>query len=119
MNKKATIFLCTLTILSLCACGRISDQGMQAPSTQSPSNSTQTNSEQPQMITAEDAKKIALDEVRGATLEDIREFEEDYDNGKLKFEGKIHYDQNEIEFEIDAYGAITKWEVEPLYREGK
>ena len=143
MNKKSAIFISLLTALLLTACTQNSGQNTQSPSvpdnttpstvaaqsstqpqsdttrnqiasTQDQSGSTQNNNGQPQMITEEEAKKIALDEVRGATLSDIREFEKDYDNGKLEYEGKIYYDQNEIEFVIDGYGAILEWEVEPL-----
>lgn len=143
MNKKSAIFISLLTALLLTACTQNSGQSAQSPSvpdnttpstvaaqsstqpqsdttqnqiasTQDQSGSTQNNNGQPQMITEEEAKKIALDEVRGATLSDIREFEKDYDNGKLEYEGKIYYDQNEIEFVIDGYGAILEWEVEPL-----
>ena len=67
-------------------------------------------------ITAEDAKKIALDQVAGATTQNIREFKSDYDNGKLKYEGKIYHEQTEYEFEIDGYtGSILEWDVEPIY----
>lgn len=139
MNKKSAICISILTILLLCGCTQNSGQSGQnahppsgqdnaTPSTVATQSSiraesgpthdqtdaTQNNSGQPQMITEEEAKKIALDEVRGATPEDIREFEKDYDNGKLEYEGKIYYDQNEIEFVIDGYGAILEWKVEPL-----
>lgn len=67
-------------------------------------------------ISADEAKKIALAKVPGATTQDIREFKSDYDNGKLEYEGKIYYEQKEYEFEIDAYtGAILEWDVEPVY----
>ncbi len=141
MNKKFTIYISILTVLLLSGCTQNSSQSgqnaqspsvpdistpstvtaqsstqAQSGSTQNQTDTTQNKSEQPQMITEEEAKKIALDEVRGATLGDIREFEKDYDNGKLEYEGKIYYDQNEIEFVIDGYGAILEWEVEPLNR---
>lgn len=131
MNRKSAICISILTALLLCGCAKDSGQSAQSPSapdnatpstvtaqssTQQQSGAAQNNNDQPQMITEEEAKKIALDEVRGATLEDIREFEKDYDNGKLEYEGKIYYDQNEIEFVIDGYGAILEWEVEPLNR---
>ena len=67
-------------------------------------------------ISADEAKKIALKQVSGATEQDLREFESDYDNGKLKYEGKIYYKQTEYEFEIDGYdGTILEWDVEPIY----
>lgn len=69
------------------------------------------------MITAEQAKELALAQVPGATVNDIREFETDYDDGRTEYEGKIIYDGMEYEFEIDAYsGAIRSWEAEPVGR---
>ena len=63
-----------------------------------------------------DAKRIALEQVPGATEADIREFEVDYDDGRLEYEGSIWYDELEYEFEIDGYsGAIRSWEVESIY----
>ena len=67
-------------------------------------------------ITEEKAKEIALAQVPGATLDDLWEFETDYDDGRLEYEGKIFYDHKEYEFEIDGYsGAIRNWEVESIY----
>ena len=63
-----------------------------------------------------DAKKIAMDKVPGSTTKDIREFETDYENGRLHYEGKIYYDKKEYEFEIDGYtGDILEWDVESIY----
>lgn len=67
-------------------------------------------------ITEAKAKEIALSQVPGATADDIWEFETDYDDGRLEYEGKIYYDHMEYEFEIDGYsGAIRNWEVESIY----
>lgn len=67
-------------------------------------------------ITAEQARQIALGRVPGATAADIREFETDYDDGALKYEGKIIYNGMEYEFEIDAYsGLVREWSVEPFH----
>lgn len=67
-------------------------------------------------ISEENAKQIALEQVSGATAQDIREFKSDYDHGKLKYEGKIYYQQQEYEFEIDGYnGTILEWDVEPIH----
>ena len=66
-------------------------------------------------ITADAAKQIALEQVPGAAAQHIREFESDYDNGKLQYEGKIYYEQTEYEFEIDGHnGEILEWDVEPI-----
>ena len=67
-------------------------------------------------ISEAEAKEIALAQVPGASESDIREFEVDYDDGRLEYEGSIHYDQMEYEFEIDGYsGAIRSWDVESIY----
>ena len=67
-------------------------------------------------ISASKAKEIALSRVSGATTSHIREFEQDYENGRLEYEGKIVYQTREYEFTIDATsGAIRKWEVESIY----
>ena len=68
-------------------------------------------------ISREEAQSIALAEVPGATASDIYEFEVDYDDGRLEYEGKIIYNGMEYEFEIDGYsGSIRSWESEPTYR---
>ena len=67
-------------------------------------------------ISDAEAKKIALAQVPGATESNIREFEVDYDDGRLEYEGTIYYGEMEYEFEIDGYsGAIRSWEVESIY----
>ena len=67
-------------------------------------------------ISDAEAKKIALAQVPGAKESDIREFEVDYDDGRLEYEGSIYYGEMEYEFEIDGYsGAIRSWEAESIY----
>lgn len=64
-------------------------------------------------VTADEAKALALAKVPGATDGDIREFEADYDDGRLEYEGKIIYNGVEYEFEIDgSSGQFLKWEKE-------
>lgn len=64
-------------------------------------------------ITPEEAKALALSLVPGAGEEHIREFETDYDDGRLEYEGTIIYEGMEYEFEIDGYsGYIRNWEAE-------
>lgn len=77
-----------------------------------PNNAETTSKE----ISDAEAKKIALAQVPGAKESDIREFEVDYDDGRLEYEGTIYYGELEYEFEIDGYsGAIRSWEVESIY----
>lgn len=64
-------------------------------------------------VSAETAKQTALARVPGATAANLYEWESDYDDGRLEYEGKIVYDGMEYEFTIDAAtGNITEWEVE-------
>lgn len=68
-------------------------------------------------ITAANAKALALAQVPGATARNIVEFETDYDDGRIEYEGKIIYNGMEYEFEIDGYsGAFRSWEAEPVDR---
>ena len=77
-----------------------------------PNNADTTSKE----ISESEAKKIALAQVPEAKESDIREFEVDYDDGRLEYEGSIDYGEMEYEFEIDGYsGAIRSWEVESIY----
>ena len=80
-----------------------------APQKSSPGNSS--------AITEAKAKEIAVAQVSGATVDDIREWEVDYDDGRLEYEGKIYDADTEYEFTIDGYsGSIISWETEPLRR---
>ncbi|MDE7273526.1 MAG: PepSY domain-containing protein [Lachnospiraceae bacterium] len=68
-------------------------------------------------ITAEQAQQLALDQVPGAAQTNIQKFKTDYDDGALRYEGKILYDGMEYKFEIDAYsGLILEWSAEPYGR---
>lgn len=70
---------------------------------------------QGQSVDLETAKQIALSKVAGATADHIR-IKEDYDDGRLVYEGKIIYQQMEYDFEIDAStGNILDWEAESIY----
>jgi len=64
-------------------------------------------------ISSDEAVQSALARVPGATVTNLTEFNRDYENGRLEYEGEIHYNGYEYDFEIDAdTGTITKWEVE-------
>ena len=63
-------------------------------------------------ITQEEAVKLALERVPGATQQDIR-IELDYNDGYYKDEGDIIYEQKEYDFEIDAVtGEFLEWREE-------
>lgn len=64
-------------------------------------------------ISSDEAVQSALARVPGATMTNVTEFNRDYDRGRLEYEGEIHYNGYEYDFEIDAdTGTFTKWEVE-------
>ena len=64
-------------------------------------------------ISSDEAVQSALARVPGATIANVTEFNRDYDRGRLEYEGEIHYNGYEYDFEIDAdTGTVTKWEVE-------
>ena len=68
-----------------------------------------------QALTAEEAKALALAQVPGATAADIYEFEVDYDDGRVEYEGNIIYNSMKYEFQIDGHsGSIREWEAERL-----
>lgn len=66
-------------------------------------------------VSIDAAKQIALEQVPGATDDNIRIYT-DYDDGRMTYEGKIIYNTMEYEFEIDAAtGNITEWDAESIY----
>lgn len=63
-------------------------------------------------ISMEEAKRIALERVPGASEKNMS-IELDYDDGWYVYEGEIMYDGMEYEFDIDGNsGTILKWEEE-------
>ena len=62
------------------------------------------------IISIEEATRIALERVPGATEKDIR-IRAERDDGRRIYEGSIWYDRTEYEFEIDAVsGRIIEWD---------
>ena len=97
MNKKTIIFSIILSTLLFVGCGSMENS--------------------PTMLTEKDAMKIALEKVPGATEDNIVEFRKDPDNTKAEYEGEIHYNGMEYEFEMNAYdGSILEWDEEPIKR---
>ena len=65
------------------------------------------------LLSAEQAKKIVLDKLPGATKQQIIEFELDHDDGHALYEGKVIQDTKKYEFTIDAQnGHLIKWELD-------
>lgn len=81
----------------------------QSESTQ---NSTSAQSDQTQnstRITEEEARRLALDRVPGATENDVR-IHLEYDDGIQVYDGEITYNQKEYDFEINAdTGEFIEW----------
>lgn len=66
-------------------------------------------------ISIAQAKQLALSRVKGANNNHIK-IKEDYEDGRLVYEGKIRYSGYEYEFEIDAKsGIFLEWEMEVLH----
>ena len=62
-------------------------------------------------ITETDARALALEQVPGATDENIVKFAQDYDDGRTVYEIEIIYNRAEYDIEIDAStGTILKME---------
>lgn len=63
-------------------------------------------------ISKEEAVKIVLDRVKGATENQVL-IELDEDDGRLIYEGEVHYNNREFEFEMNASnGKILEWSEE-------
>ncbi len=105
MQKSLIIFNLLLITLLLGGCGRNNNSN----------NTTNTQSGDVHMLTEQEAKQIALQQVPGATEDNIVEFRKDSDDSIMEYEGEIHYDGMEYEFSIHAYeGTVLEWDEEPL-----
>lgn len=87
-----------------------------APSSQSePSSSQISTAPQEVNLSEEQAKKIALQKVPGASESNIS-VHLDYEDGRRIYEGAIVYENIKYEFEIDAVsGSILSWEQESVF----
>lgn len=66
-------------------------------------------------ITLEEAKELVAAQIPGVDTAAIR-IKEDFDDGRLIYEGEVIHNQMEYEFEIDAKtGAIIDWDVESIF----
>ena len=64
-------------------------------------------------LTADEAKAKVLEKVPYATVDNIQEFEADFDDGRKEYEGKLVYGKMECEFAIDAKtGEFRDWDVD-------
>ena len=63
-------------------------------------------------LTMEQARQKVAERIPGVDPAGIY-IKEDYDDGRLKYEGEAYYNQTKYEFELDAAtGAFTDWEEE-------
>lgn len=77
-----------------------------------PSGSSAPAADSAGLISEEAARKLALEQVPGATDSHIR-ISLDYDDGITVYEGKIVYNGIEYEFEINAAdGSFLEWDVD-------
>ena len=59
------------------------------------------------------AMNIALKKVKGAKNSNVTDVHLDREKGRMVYEGEIHYNGMEYEFDIDAItGEIVKWKVD-------
>lgn len=76
--------------------------------TQAPTGSPVTPDPTP--LTEQQARQLVLSYVPGATGTNIVEFERDFENGHLVYEGEIHLNGVRYEFALDAYtGERLEW----------
>lgn len=77
--------------------------------TASPAREPADNAAPSGSISMEQAKQAVLERVPGASEANL-EIELEHDDGQLIYEGEIHYNRTEYEFEIDANtGNFLKW----------
>ena len=117
--KQIIVLMMSIFMITLClvGCGNsghnISGVNPQESVTSTPQAEAKTpNSTVGALISEEEAKKLALEKVPGASEKDVR-IHLDHDDGKTIYEGSIVYEGVEYDFEIDAdSGVILEWEKE-------
>ena len=64
-------------------------------------------------IGADSVRQIVLGRIPGATARNITEFEREYEDGYIQYEGTVSYNGKEYEFAIDgSTGNILEWEID-------
>lgn len=67
-------------------------------------------------ISEEEIKAKVLERVPGATIENIREFRSEREDGRMVYEGEILLGEKKYEFEVDASnGEIISWDEESIF----
>ena len=63
-------------------------------------------------LTMDQARQKVAERIAGVDPVNVY-IKEDYDDGRLKYEGEVYHNQRKYEFELDAAtGAFTDWEEE-------
>jgi len=106
------ILMVIMTMLMMTACG--SSGAVEAPAEGNDQQVEESAAvSDPSDIGAEKAKQIVLAKVPGAVEASIYEFERDYEDGRLEYEGSLYHDGYEYEFEVDGVtGSILQWEID-------
>lgn len=69
------------------------------------------------VLSPDQAKKLVLERVEGASLADFWEFDREKEKGGTVYEGTLIFNSMEYEFEIDGNsGAFRQWKVERAER---
>ena len=94
------------------------DGNTTSTNTQKNQNNSQNNEQIPSQeqvtVSEEEAIKLVLEKVPGATEQNVK-IKLEYDDGYYKYDGDIIYEQKEYDFEIDAYsGEFLEWSEEKI-----
>ncbi|MDO4746346.1 MAG: PepSY domain-containing protein [Bacillota bacterium] len=108
------IMLMTLTLSVMMSCGSSeAEESVDLTPPQETEKVDEIEGESNSDIGYEGVVEIVLAKVPGATEDDIYEFEKEFDDGRLEYEGSLYYDGYEYEFEIDgATGNLLQWEID-------
>lgn len=115
--KQITVLMMSTFMITLCLVGCGSGGSNTSGANPSVTSTPQAEVQTPSItvgavISEEEAIKLALEKVPGASEKDVR-IHLDHDDGKTIFEGSIVYEGVEYDFEIDAdSGVILEWERE-------
>lgn len=114
MNKYIRILAVIFTMTLLFAFAGCGSDTVDEPTTQSSTTvSESVDPGTPADIGEAKAKEIVLQKVDGATEADIFEFEKEFEDGILEYEGEIHFNGYEYDFALNGEtGQLLEWEIE-------
>lgn len=115
MKKIFLLTVVTVMLFSGCAKKQMNDSSPADENITEGNSAALSGEITAQSITEAKVKEIVLAKVPGAKESDIRELKKERDDGIEKYEGKIYFEKQEYEFEIDARsGEILQWETEKI-----